>query len=388
MRVGKPVVLGLTAVLLAGLACNIPLPTPTAAPPTGIAPATEAPLATATLAPTPAAEPDVVVLQDGQVQVVSLDGTPVATWPIGEAEWPRSNTAQVVGDAVYYLKKSTSAPLVGVVARVSAGGEQELAFTQHDSLTGFAVSSDGTKVAWAFLSPLPAGGYQCELWTAAIDGSNANLVAACDPNDTIEDYYTLEPVTWLEDGSLVYAWQITGIGGYILYFGFSSLYRHDPVSSVSTALIEVPANGGAPCWNTLSPDAIYAAGGCGSGPAGAALVERELASGLETILPALPEQGQVGGASYSPSGARLAYGVARGNMDDEAGQVAVRLARGDAPQSLASVTGGYFGRTMWVDEARLLAQRFQGSTKQVVLLQLDGTLVPLADGMLVGLMWP
>jgi hypothetical protein len=116
--------------------------------------------------------------------------------------------------------------------------------------------------------------------------------------------------------------------------------------------------------------------------------ERELASGTDTAFEVLPDQGQQGAAAYSPSGARLAYAVARGNPDDEAGQVLLRLRRGEAPTAIASQSPGYFNRILWADEDQMVVGYFLSEGGSVDLLHVDGTRSPIGDGALIGLMRP
>jgi hypothetical protein len=208
-----------------------------------------------------------------------------------------------------------------VVRRVTTAGIETLDFTAGEEMATltFAVSADEERIAWTH-SSYEAEGVVSELWIANIDGSDAQLVVESDPSDSIDEYFALEAVRW-EDGDLIYAWQVTGIGGYILFFGWSSFYRYSPLDDFTTALVPVSAEGTGPCWYAVSPDGMYAVGGCGEG----GMRERDLVIGTETAFPVLPDQGQQGAAAYSPSGERLAYAIARGNYEDESGQVLVRL---------------------------------------------------------------
>lgn len=368
------------SLIFALLACNFgppSTPPPTEQPPT-------APAATGTPEPTPAPPPQIAIMQEGQVLFSDLSGNIIDTFTIGPADWPKPNSAQVVGDGVYYIKTSAGNTISNVVSHVDATGEAELSFTAAETVTGFAVSSDESRIAWATMSPGTAGTYNCELRTANLDGSDAQTIVQCDPNNGIEPYYTLEPVQWNDDGTLIYSWQITGIGGYILYFGFSTYFRYDPATPASSALIDFPSTTGAPRWGAISPDLARAFGG------GSEVVERDLATGIDAILPAVSDQGQSGGASYSADGVRLAYGVARGNMDDEYGQVVVRLDPASQPQSVLPTSGGYFNTTLWVDDTHLSVEKVDmlagGAT--VGLLDLQGTFTQLAPGHLIGLRWP
>jgi hypothetical protein len=322
----------------------------------------------------PAAEPLVVTHQGASFNVYSLEGALQETWPADGLEFARPNTAQVVGESIYY----------GVVRRVTSAGVEALDFTAAedlDSLT-FAVSEDETRIAWTH-SFIGGASRFSKLWVAPIDGSNPELIVETGPPYDLPEYFALEAVRWVE-GDLIYAYQVTGIGGYILFFGWSSFYRYNPADGASTPLVPASEEGSGPCWYGLSPDGAYAAGGCG--PDG--MRERELAGGTDTPFPVLPDQGQQGAAAYSPSGASLAYAIARGNPEDEGGQVLLRLRRGEAPASVASHSPGYFERILWADEERLVVGYTVGEAGAVDLLNVDGTRSPIGDGRLIGLMRP
>jgi hypothetical protein len=287
-----------------------------------------------------------------------------------------------VGESIYYVDSSGSS-LGGVVTRVTSEGAQVLDFTAGEDMASvtFAVSDDESRIAWTH-STFGAEGVTSRLWIADIDGSDIRLAVESDPNDDIAEYYALETVRWMPDGDLVYAWQVTGIGGYILFFGWSSLFRYDPVADTTTPLIPLEGEGAGPCWYAISPDGMYALGGCGS----EGLLERNLVEGSETAFPVLPGQGQQGAGAYSPSGDRLAYAIARGNPEDELGQVLVRLSQDEEAIVLSTQSPGYFGRILWADEDRLVVGAAQNDRSSVDVLTVDGTRSAIGEGELIGLL--
>lgn len=330
----------------------------------------------------PPPEPRVVAHQGETFAIYSLDGALQETRPASGLSYARPNTAQVVGESIYYVDSSGSS-LGGIVRRVTSDGVQALDFTAGEDMASvtFAVSDDETRIAWTH-STYGAEGVTSQLWIANIDGSDVRLAVESEPSDDIAEYYSLETVRWMPDGDLVYAWQVTGIGGYILFFGWSSFYRYDPEADTTTPLVPLEGEGAGPCWYALSPDGSHAAGGCGTG----GMKERELSTGTETDLPVMPDQGQQGGAAYSPSGARFAYAIARGNPDDELGQVLVRLSQDEEPVVLSTQTPGYFERSLWVDEGRLIVSAAQNEGTSVDLLSVDGARSPIGEGRLIGLL--
>jgi len=385
-------------VLLASmLACNLPRPSGvTPSPEIGIPvtspeAATIPPEPTDTVAPTetPVSEPAVVTFAEGAFNLYTLGGSLLETRPAPGLDWVRPGKVQVLGQSIYYVD-SGEAGVGGVVKRVSQSGTEELSFTAALAVTGltFAVNRDESKIAWGHSGWVDTGP-ESQMWIANRDGSGALLAAESSPNDTIEDYYIVEPYRWTPEGDLLYAWQITGIGGYILFFGYSSLYRYSPVSAAITPLVPAEATGG-PCWNSVSPDGVYLVGSCVGTSGVEGMRERNLLTGEETVFPVWPgEQGQAGAGAYSPTGSRLAYAIARGeDPNNEAGRVLVVLSRGEDPLAIASITNGYFSDLAWVDEERLIVGSWQGDAASVQLLGIDGAMAPLASGSLVGLMHP
>jgi hypothetical protein len=364
---------------LAALACGFPTPTEA---PTVLAPAATEPLPLPS-EPPPTAAPtgDVaaVMAGDGHVRLYRLDGTLAATWDAPGIDWPRPDVVQVVGTSVYYVNDAPA------VTSVSATGVREFAFTAGPNLTAFTVSSDEQSIAWS-TSTFGEGGIETELWRAAIDGSGMEMVASSKPGDKFPEYFVLEPVAFGSDGRLVYAWQITGIGGYILFFGYSSLYAYDPATSTRSPLAPLTGDSTGPCWSGVRADVAVAEGNCQGADGALAMRERNLATGIETVFPPFPDQGQAGAGVYSPSGNHLAYAIARSNPDDEAGQIIVRLSPDAAPAPIVSISNGYVGRLYWLDEDRLLAGGMQNGVESAFVVGLDGTLTKVADGSLAGWM--
>jgi len=360
------------------LACGLPS-TATVAPSPGPteAIATEAvPVAS----PTVALEVDIaaVVVQPGKIELYRLDGTPAGTWDAPGIDWPRPDWVQVVGSSVYYIDDS------GQVRAVSAEGTAEFAFTASPGIMAFTVSPDEAWLAWA--TTKYSNKLESQLWMAASNGSGTRLVAESDSQDEIADWFALEPVSFAADGRLVYSWQITGIGGYILFFGYSSLYSYDPVTTAVVPLAPLLSDSTGPCWNSVRPDLAFAVGHCYGSDGELAMREKDLATGEDLLFPSFPDQSQAGAATYSPSGKRLAYAIARGNPDDEAGQIIVRLEPAGEAVPVASISNGYFHVLYWLDEDRLLAGGSESGVDRVYRVGLDGSVTPVVEGRLAGWM--
>lgn len=341
-------------------------------------PPAPSPITAASATPVPP-EPRAVAFAAGAFRIYTLAGQTLGTIVAPGLEYPRHNEVQVAGTSIYYLDGQRH-----VVVHAEQAGLQDLAYTGSEDLTGFAVSADGSQIAWSTTkwNPSPVS----ELHVAGIDGSGEHVVAKTDLSLGLEPFYVLQPYRWMPNGDLIYAWQISGIGGYILFFGYSSLYRYRPSDGSTTALVNMSAQVGAPCWNVISDDERYAVGSCRGESGLPGVRERDLEQGTETVFPVVADQGQAGAAAYSPSGSLLGYAVARGNPDDEFGQVLVRLSRNEAPKPIASLSKGFFNEILWADEQRMVVQQNQGDVSNVALLSVDGTLTPIGDGDLIGLM--
>ncbi len=380
MRVRIPLFV-MILLIFSALACNLPEPgTPTAEEPTF------EPTVEPTATDEPAPEPRVVVFAGGNFDIYNLDGTLSETRPAaGLTEWAHANQYQILGDAVYYVDSGGDS-LGGTVKRVTPGGVDNLAFTAVPDMAklSFSVSQDGSMIAWA------AGEWaNSVLWTANIDGSNMQTIMQFDPMSGINEFYVLEVYRWGQVGNLFYVWQITGIGD-LLYFGYSSMYGYDPTTNTYSTYYAAPVDGGMPCWKAISPDDTLLVGTCDSGSGVAGLRERDLVTSAETVLPLLPNQQQLGGVSYSPSGTKLAYADGNRGMDPEDldGWIACRSALGENPVVVTTIANGFFQETEWASEELLVVQGTENSVTKVYLLTLDGAITHFADGELIGLMWP
>jgi hypothetical protein len=368
---------------LAGLACSLggalagsPIPS-TEAPPEAASP-------TPTVVSTPAGDPLIVTHAGSEFDIYALDGTLLETRSAAGLSWARPNTAQVVGREIYFVAEGAG-EAGAVVRRVTSTETADLEFTRSGDPTetvAFAVSDDEARIAWAQTSW--AGGPPfSQLWMAGMDGTSPVLIAQTEPQDDIAEFFVLEPVMWLDDGDLVFSWQVTGIGGYILFFGWSSLYRYDVASGTITPVAPLAPDVVAPCWTDLTGDGAFAAGACG---AAGEVLERNTQTGVDTVFPALPDQGQAGAASYAPQGTRLGYAIARGDPEDEAGQLVLVPARGEALSVIASHAPGAFDEIEWIDEARMAVGYWQGDGSFVDLVAVDGSRRAIGQGRLIGLM--
>lgn len=229
---------------------------------------------------------------------------------------------------------------------VTAAGISVLDYIPADQPVNVIISADGSKVAWAkqsFGSDAPGS----ELYAASVDGSDTRLVDQILPEDNADRWLTLRPLEWTRDGKLLYATQLTGIGGYILFPGWNSLRLYDPADGSLTVLVEDDPAG--MCIQSLSADRSLAALGCKE------IRIRRLADGSEVTLPALDLQNVAGSARFSPSGAWVAYATGVVNPDNERSQVVVAASDGSSePYPVQTMGGGDFHVLGWINEDSFL----------------------------------
>jgi Tol biopolymer transport system component len=372
-------------------ATNTPLPpTPTSVP---VITKTTAPPPTATIPPlqpteTPTAPPAASVRgfavfdrQQGKVLGYELGSkAELFNYPIPGSTYFTPGQIQLVGETLFYFSMQDQA-----VHEINQKIAATLNFLPKDVALGFAVSTDGKQIAWGtdIQGQKNPGS---ELWVTNVDGSSAMKIASIDPTANSK-WLVLRPFKWLDDGRLLFIYVPTGIGGYILFNGFAGISVYDPsaANQAVTPLLAPDAPGsGILCVNGVSPDLKVAVTTCGSQTQGQ-IILRDLSSDKLTAIPMLPEQGQAGSIFYSPSGEWLAYAVARGNRDDEAGKAAVVSSAGGEPQVIASFSGGYVQVAGWIDEDTLLLQTYQNDLASLWEVRRDGSaLSKLADGIFIG----
>ncbi len=136
MRLSRHSAFAAAVVLVAMLACNLPLPpgnptspepdTPIETPDVPTLP----PVPTETVVPsaTPVPEPAVVTFTEGAFNIYSLDGSLLETRPAPGLQWVRPGKVQILGRAIYYVD-SGGEGLGGVVKRLTDTGAEEIGYT-------------------------------------------------------------------------------------------------------------------------------------------------------------------------------------------------------------------------------------------------------------------
>lgn len=275
-------------------------------------------------------------------------------------------TTEMADDA--YYTKSHDAPGGPHVYAIDTTGAHPLDFPSEDTQHIAIWPGDGTlppSIAWGDTDwehspPLAA------LWVAPIEGFDVTKVAEL---STPEGSY-LVPLQFSADGQrLYYSREPSGLGGYILFPGFSSLFVYNLADNTSKELI--PTGSGIICHDDISPDEQLVAQHCGGGVFVKNLQTGQT-TGIDLPLEVAGEVGIMGSVRFNPEGTRLAFGLARGNMDDEQGWAAVTDALHGASRIVATAPAGLYYTVMaWLDNDTLILQT-HGSNPVIWLVGLDG----------------
>jgi hypothetical protein len=352
---------------------------PSAVPPTALPPtATAAP----TLVPTPKSQYRGVAAYDQDTQSISgvdFNGASLnISLKLAGAGWIGFNQAQWSNNSMFYVNPTNKT--INQVA--NNGAAQKLAFIAAKDDLAFAISVDGKKIAWSFditTGKNPAS----ELWVANIDGTNAKQI------DTIAaasntKWLVLRPYRWMADGRLLYVEEQNGIGGYILFDGFSGMHLFDPANNKLTNLTPSLGSGNM-CLLDVSPDVKTLVSACATSQHND-ISFINLADNKVISLTRQAEQGVVGSPAWSPAGAWMAYAYARGEPDNEQGSVALVANGSSTPKILATLPNGSFNVAAWINENQFIVQRHEGAGDSIWLFNRDGTPpIKLSNGDIVSL---
>ncbi len=323
-----------------------------------------------TITPATAAKGLLVQLPSREIVIVDRSGqaTPFFTPDFQVAPGPYV-TSGMAGSTLYAMSSQDPSGLR--VYAIDTAGARPLDFL-GDHVQSIAIgpgnSTQPASIAWGDADwqqtpPLST------LWIAPVDGVDAIKVAELSaPEGTY-----LVPFRFSADGQrLYYSQEPSGLGGYIVYGGFSSLFVYNQADNTSKELI--PFSLTAVCIDDLSPDERLVAHHCAEDN-GTSIVD--LQAGTITSIALPPEVASevrvTGSGRFSPDSQRLAYGLARRDPENEQGWVAVADDFSGASRLVATApTGQVYNVMGWLDNNTMILQTY-GETPVVWLLGLDGT---------------
>ncbi len=265
---------------------------------------------------------------------------------------------------------------------IDPNGVRPLEYIQNLGL-GFAVwpGSDTQlpRLAWDQQENNPEKNtLSSKLFAANTDGSDMHVLLEEPGPERV-----LVAGRWSPDGQRLYfSKEPVGLGGYILFGGASNLWAYNMADGSTAQVMNEP---GMACIDEFSYDERLLAHHC----ANPTITVIQIASGAATTINP-PSQGVeanfVGSARFSPDGARVAFGIARGDPNNEQGWVAVSDGFSGESRLIATAPAGdYFHVVGWMDANTLVLQSW-GVKPGVWLVKADGSdLKRIADGVYHGL---
>jgi hypothetical protein len=330
-----PVVIVPSEVPASPIPTDKPVPTGTSVP-------------TVTPVPTIAPIPVRLVVKSGDQSITLVDpniNLGAAPNPAFDGLNPKGGV--IAGTAYVYV--FTDSPRV---MAVDENGTRQLDFIQKPTY-GLAVwSGSEPRLAWGTQLIVPNS--PSSLQISAPDGSQLETLytqGASDPAVQLVAQF------WSADGkSLYFSREPSGIGGYILFDGASSLYKIDLASKQVSEVIPVKFSSGMICLDAVTADLRYVADHCAQN----VITIRDLTSGGTTTIQ--PPDGLtgfkvLGSARFSPDGSRVAYALAKSNPDAEQGWVAVSDGlEGSSKLIMTGDAGIFYNVVGWLDDQTLLVQ--------------------------------
>ncbi|HSM24805.1 MAG TPA: hypothetical protein VK856_08095 [Anaerolineaceae bacterium] len=311
------------------------------------------------------------VLQNNWFSPFDFSGNSLGDgYPAGINNWYGENDVESFQDEIFYtefLGGPTS------VYRVDAQGTTTLDFISSQDSISITVSPDRQLIAWA-TNRWEAEEMQNEIFYANLDGTNVQLIDSIPGSELLNFPRLIYPIRWTEQGRLLYATGLTGIGGYMLFWGYNGLFLYDPLDNSTRTLVNDDEQLGI-CLSSVSDDLEMISIVCG----GENNVRvRSLTTGIETVFPKVQDQVMAGAARFSPSGEWLAYVVQRADPMQELGKVVLVPVDGSQlPRILATVDDGSFIVEGWMSENDIIVTQSNLSTNHNTVLRIarDGSQV-------------
>ncbi len=320
------------------------------------------------------------VLQNNWFSPFDFTGNSIGNgFPAGSNNWYGENEVESFEDEIFYTE-FTGAP--NSVYRVNAQGTTALDFITSQDPISIAISPDRQLIAWA-TSRWGVDELQTEIFYANMDGSNVQLIDSISGSEQVEFPRIFYPIRWTEEGRLLYATGMTGIGGYMLFWGYNGLFLYNPLDNSTRTLVDDDERLGI-CLSSASNDLEIISIVCG--PDNNVRV-RSLNTGVETAFPKVQDQVMAGSAHFSPLSEWLAYVVQRADPMQELGKVVVVPTDGSQPpRILATIEEGSFIVEGWINENDLIVTQNDMSTSHSEVLRISresGEILPIANGTFV-----
>lgn len=306
----------------------------------------------------------IYVLQNNWFSPFDFSGSSLGPgFPAGADNWYGQSEIDPFLDEVYYSEFGTESG----VYKVNSSGTTKINFINSNDLINISISPNRQQIAWS-TSSWDTGEVQSQIYYANLDGSNQFLIDFLSGNEQAEFPRIFYPVRWLDDGRLLYATGMTGIGGYMIFWGFNGLFLYNPLDNSIRTLVDDNERLGI-CLSSISDDLEKIAIVCGGDDS---VRVRSLSSGVETSFPILADQVLAGAARFSPSGEWLAYVIQRADPMQELGKVVLVPVDGSLPpRILATVEDGSFVVEGWINEDEIIVSQSSLTTNQINVLKIS-----------------
>ncbi len=319
----------------------------------------------------------VYLLQNNQFSPFDFSGKSLGNgFPAGENSWYGENAVESFTDEIVYTEFAEGPTKV---YRVNSQGTTTLDFITSQDPISIAVSPNRQLIAWA-TSRWGADEMQTEIFYANMDGSNIQVIDSLTGLETLDFPRIFYPIRWTEEGRLLYGTGMTGIGGYMIFWGYNGLFLYNPLDNSTRTLVDDEERLGI-CLSSISDDLEMIAIVCG---ADNQVKVRSLNTGVETAFPVVEDQVMAGSARFSPSGEWLAYVVQRSDPMQELGKVVVVPVDGSqSPRILATVEDGSFLVEGWINDEELIVTQNLMSIDQPEVFRVsreNGEIIQIANG--------
>lgn len=399
--------------LLAALACNLPTnqpdgtPSGTAPPDEGESGPTAAPGDDSTQPPAdqPVAEetrlPLAAILTPDGSAILLVDPETGETArriedppPIFNRDYARQ--VALDGEAFFGLASVEGAPAQVYQAGPEGVSPLDMAAASEDQTQAQAVAvwpgteTQPPRIAWSAVTFAPDETLSA-IRVGPLEGSGEIETVA---EITSEQGRSLIPLRWSLDGQRLYYSEEPGGFGAVgaNYFGFSNLSYFDFTARRTVTLIPDTLFEFTTCLDDLAADERFVAHHC----AGIGLLDLE--HGLLNVAVFAPDVGEgspiTGSVRLNPSGTRLAFAIARGDLQNEQGWLAVTDDLSGRSRLLATGGPGFFLNVAgWLDDSTVLVDQLPGTLNEslapsVWLATVDGEWRKLADGNVVAILNP